>query len=102
FTALGARVLGISVESDRAHTAFAKALDLPFPLLSDFNREIVQRFGIAYGPHEARGGLWGFSRRSVYVIDQQPVIRYAWISEDTAVEPDIEEVLAAVQALGAA
>lgn len=92
-------MFGISVESDRAHTAFAKALDLPFPLLSDFNREIVQRFGIAYAPEEARGGLWGFSRRSVYVIDQTSTIRYAWITEDTAIAPDIEEVIGAVEAL---
>jgi glutaredoxin-dependent peroxiredoxin len=92
-------VLGISVESDRAHTAFAKALELPFPLLSDFNREIVQRFGIAYGPDEARGGLWGFSRRSVFVLDQTATIRYAWVTDDTANTPDIEEVLGAVAAL---
>jgi peroxiredoxin len=92
-------VLGLSVESDRAHTAFARALDLPFPLLSDFNREIVQRFGIAYGPDEARGGLWGFGRRSVFVLDRTATIRYAWVTDDTANTPDIEEVLAAVAAL---
>ena len=94
-------MLGISVESDRAHTAFANALDLPFPLLSDFNREIVQRFGIAYGPEEARGtGIWGMSRRSVFVLDRLGTIRYVWITDDPLIEPDLEEVLAAVEALG--
>lgn len=92
-------MLGISVESDRAHTAFAKALDLPFPLLSDFNRQVVARFGIAYTPEEPRGGLWGMSRRSVFILDQQRIVRYAWVTDDAAIAPDLEEVLAAVRAL---
>src|SRR5258707_2405051 len=38
---LGASVLGMCVESDRAHTAFAAALEVQFPLVSNFNRQIA-------------------------------------------------------------
>jgi glutaredoxin-dependent peroxiredoxin len=100
FTALGARVLGLSVESDRAHTAFAASLDLPFPLLSDFNREVIGQFGIAYTPDEPFSGFWGMSRRSVFVLDQAGVVRYAWVTDDPLVAPDVDDVLAAVSALG--
>lgn len=92
-------MLGLCVESDRAHTAFAKALDLPFPLLSDFNRDVIGQFGIAYTPEEPFGGLWGMSRRSVFVLDRDGVVRYAWVTETPLVEPDLEEVIAAVQAI---
>ena len=57
--------MGLSVESDRAHTAFAQMLDIPFPLLSDFNRQVVEEFGIAYTPEQPFSGFWGMSRRSV-------------------------------------
>ena len=81
------------VESDRAHTAFAQQLQLPFPLLSDFNREVVQQFGIAYTPDQPYSGFWGMSRRSVFVLDKQGTVRYAWVSDDPGVAPDIERVL---------
>ena len=99
FTALGATVLGLCVESDRAHAAFAASLDLPFPLLSDFNREVIGQFGIAYTPEEPFSGFWGMSRRSVFVLDRRGVVRYAWVTDDPLVAPDIEQVLAAVSGL---
>lgn len=87
------------MESDRAHTAFAQMLELPFPLLSDFNRQVVQQFGIAYTPDEPYSGFWGMSRRSVFVVDREGTVRYAWVTDDPLVAPDAEEVLRAVQAL---
>ena len=99
FQALGAGVLGISVESDRAHTAFARQTQVQFPLVSDFNREVVRQFGIEYTPDEAYTGWHGMSRRSVFVIDRDGVIRYVWISDDPLVAPDVDAVLRAVESL---
>ena len=88
------------VESDRAHTAFATFLNVQFPLVSDFNRQVVRQFGIDYTEDEPYTGWWGMSRRSVFVIDPDAVIRYAWITDDPLIAPNIEEALNAVQALG--
>ena len=95
-------MLGLSVESDRAHTAFAASLDLPFPLLSDFNREVVGQFGIAYTPEEPFSGFWGMSRRSVFVLDRGGTVRYAWVTDNPLVAPDMDDVLAAVEGLDGA
>ena len=92
-------MLGLSVESDRAHTAFANQLGLPFPLLSDFNRQVVHQFGIAYTPEQPFGGFWGMSKRSAFLLDRDGVVRYAWITDDPLIAPDVEEVLRAVEAL---
>ena len=92
-------MLGLSVESDRAHTAFARHLNLPFPLLSDFNRQLVHQFGIAYTPEQPYGGFWGMSKRSAFVLDREGIVRYAWITDDPSVAPDVEAVLRAVEAL---
>ncbi len=91
----------MSVESDRAHTAFAAALDIQFPLVSDFNRQVVRQFGIAYAEHEPFSGWWGMARRSVFVLDRAGIVRYAWMTNDPLVPPDIEPVLKAVEALSA-
>lgn len=87
------------VESDRAHTAFAQMLDIPFPLVSDFNRQVVGEFGIAYGQDKPFGGWYGMSRRSVFVVDTSGVVRYAWVTDDPLVAPNIDEVLSAVASL---
>ena len=92
-------MLGISVESDRAHTAFANFLEVQFPLVSDFNRQVVKQFGIDYAEDEPFGGWYGMSRRSVFVLDREGVVRYRWVTDDPLVAPNVEEVLAAVEAL---
>ena len=92
-------MFGLCVESDRAHAAFASHLDLPFLLLSDFQRELVQQFGIAYTPDQPFSGMWGMSKRSVFVVDRDGVVRYAWITDDPLVAPDVQAVLRAVEAL---
>jgi glutaredoxin-dependent peroxiredoxin len=96
---LGAQLLGISVESNRAHAAFAQQLELPFPLLSDLNREVVRQYGVMYTrEHPHREGFWGLSKRAVFVLDRGGVVRYAWVTDDALVEPDVEDVLRAVRA----
>jgi glutaredoxin-dependent peroxiredoxin len=89
-------VLGLCVESDRAHTAFANHLNLPFPLLSDFNRQVVQQFGIAYTPEQPFSGFWGMGKRSVFLVDQHGIIRYSWVTDDPLVAPDVNAVLDAL------
>ncbi len=87
------------VESDRAHTAFASFLNVQFPLVSDFNRQVVRQFGIDYTQDEPYTGWWGMSRRSVFLLDRDATIRYAWLTDDPLVAPDIEEAIRAVEKL---
>ena len=101
FEDFGAQLIGISVDGVWCHAAFAGARKLHFPLLSDFNRDVIGQFGIAYAPEAPFSGFWGMSRRSVFVLDRDGVVRYAWVTDDPLVAPDIEEIVAAVKALGA-
>jgi peroxiredoxin len=54
---------------------------------------VVQQFGIAYTPDQPYSGFWGMSRRSVFVLDKDATVRYAWVTDDPGVAPDIEAVL---------
>lgn len=68
-------------------------------MLSDFNRHVVTRFGIEYTEDQPFTGFWGMSRRSVFVLDNNGVVRYVWVTDDPLVEPDYEAVLDAVHGL---
>ncbi len=39
------------------------------------------------------------SKRSAFVLDRDGIVRYAWITDDPLIAPDVEEVLRAVEAL---
>ena len=88
---MNAQVLGVSVDGIFAQKAFSDANNLNFPLLSDFNRETVEAYGVAL-PNFA--GMEGYtaSERAVFVIDKNGVIRFKWIGENPGVEPDYDEV----------
>ncbi len=90
----GIRAVGVSRDSPWSHVAWMQALDLTFPLLSDWNAEAVQGFGIA---HEHRG-LKDVAERTAFLVDRDGTVRGAWRYEPAEV-PDFDELLSAARAL---
>ncbi len=91
FNELNAQILGISVDSPFANKAFATQNNLQFSLLSDYTREVSKLYG---GVHEDFAGMKGYSasKRAVFVIDENGIVKYIWISENSGVEPDYKEI----------
>jgi len=96
---LGANVVGISVDSPFVTQKFAEDCKAPFPILSDFNKEVIERYGVL---REELAGLRGVSNRAAFVVDRDGVIAYAWMSENPADMPPFDEIKAALRKLGAA
>jgi peroxiredoxin len=90
--AAGLQPYGISRDSPWTHVAWTQALDLDFPLLSDWNADATHGFGVAY---EHRG-LRDVSARSAFVIDRDGVVRAAWRYEPSEL-PDFDVILEAVR-----
>ena len=99
FNDLDATVYGLSVDSPFANNAFAEKNQLNFPILSDYAREAVRAYGVA---HDDFAGMPGYTaaKRSVFVIDKQGKIAYAWVADVPSQEPNYDEVQAAVRNLG--
>jgi peroxiredoxin len=94
FEQAGVQPLGISRDSPWTHIAWMQALDLNFPLLSDWNAEAVRGFGVA---HEFRG-FEEVAERTAFLVDTSGTVRGAWRYE-TAEVPDFDELLSAARAL---
>ena len=94
FEEAGVRAVGISRDSPWSHVAWMQALDLNFPLLSDWNADAVRGFGVA---HEFRG-YGEVAERTAFLVDTSGTVRGAW-RYDTAEVPDFDELLRAAQAL---
>ena len=91
-----AQVYGISVDTFFTLAAFKKDQNLNFPLLSDFNKDVIQAYG-AYNPDMI--GLKGIAKRSTFVIDKDGVIRHAEVLEDARNEPNYDKVFEALAKL---
>ena len=94
FDEVGVQPVGISRDSPWTHIAWTQALDLNFPLVSDWNAEAVQGFGIA---REFRG-YRDVAVRSAFLADADGTIRGAWRYDDGEV-PDVDELLAAARSV---
>lgn len=89
--ALDAQVVGVSVNDPFSNKAFHEMNMLNFPLLCDYNREVVKKYDVF---HEDFAGLKGYTaaKRAIFILDREGVIRYRWVSENPGVEPDYAEV----------
>lgn len=94
FAALDTRVFGISVDSPFVTARFRRDERVPFPLLSDFNREASRAYGVLYDDFY---GLEGVSKRAVFVIGTDGIVHMAWVSEDADVEPDYDAIREALR-----
>jgi peroxiredoxin len=94
FRAAGVEPYAASRDSPWTHVAWMQALDLDFPLLSDWNAEATRGFGVAIDHR----GLRDVSQRSAFLVDSDGTVRGSW-GYEAAELPDFDELLTAARAL---
>jgi peroxiredoxin len=92
-----AQVLGISADTFFALKAFQTHERLSFPLLSDFNKEVIRLYDVV---NPDMIGLKDIAKRAVFVLDREGVVRYREVLDDARDEPDYERVLETADHLG--
>jgi glutaredoxin-dependent peroxiredoxin len=85
-----AKVLAISVDSPQTLAKFKEDQKLNFPLLSDFNKIVSEKYGCLYETFSM--DMKGVSKRSAFVIDHEGRIQYAEVLENAREEPDYEAI----------
>jgi glutaredoxin-dependent peroxiredoxin len=91
-----AQVLGISVDTFFTLKAFRDQQHLTFPLLSDFNKQVIRAYDVY---NEDMIGLKGIAKRAVFAVDAGGVVRHAEVLADARNEPDYARLFAAVAAM---
>ena len=91
-----AEVIAISVDAPFTLRAFRDVNRLNFTLLSDFNKEMITKYGVV---HENLLGLKGVAKRAVFILDPKGVVVYKWVSDNPAVEPPYEDIIRMVDEL---
>ncbi len=93
-SALGAQVVGISVDDSNSHAEFAKKYHLPFPLLADKSTEVAARYGALMNL-----GVFKYAKRYTFLIDPQGKIAKVYEKVETSrhsqeIIEDLKQLLA--------
>ena len=90
FADLGVEVVGISNDGAESHRRFREKYKLPFTLLSDEKLEVAEKYDSK--------GMMGM-KRSVFLVDEEGVIRYLHIESLALFRRRREELLEAIESL---
>lgn len=71
----GYKVVGVSADSQQRQKNFCEKNDLPFPLLADVNKEIINAYGV-WGPKKFMGREYDGIHRTTFIIDENGSIEH--------------------------
>jgi len=69
FRKQGVEILGVSVDSEKSHQSFAEKYNLPFTLLADTDKKIVEAYGV-WGEKTRYGRKYMGTQRATFLIDE--------------------------------
>jgi peroxiredoxin Q/BCP len=69
----GFAIVGVSMDSEKAHKGFAVKYSLPFPLIADTSRKILNDYGV-YREKKLYGKSFLGIVRTTFIIDEQGII----------------------------
>ena len=94
FRRLGVEILGVSVDSEKSHQSFVQKYGLPFTLLADTDKRLVEAYGV-WGEKSLYGKRYMGTNRVTYLIDEAGKI--AAVFPKVKPETHAEEILAVLQ-----
>jgi thioredoxin-dependent peroxiredoxin len=78
----GYKVIGVSPDNLKSHEKFALKYNLPFPLLPDPDRKIIEPYGV-WGPKKFMGKNYDGVLRTTFVISEEGIIEEVITKVDT-------------------
>ncbi|RKS52968.1 peroxiredoxin Q/BCP [Gillisia mitskevichiae] len=73
FQEKGYQILGASADSEKRQSNFKNKYDLPFPLLADEDKEVIEAYGV-WGPKKFMGKEYEGINRTTFIIDENGLI----------------------------
>ncbi len=73
YTSAGVTILGVSTDSTTSHKKFKEKYKLPFSLLSDANKEVVNQYGV-WGEKNFMGKTYMGINRTSFLINKEGVV----------------------------
>lgn len=73
FRDAGYHILGVSIDNEKSHKKFIEKLQLPFPLIADTDKQLVEVFGV-WGEKTMAGRKYMGIFRTTFLINEKGII----------------------------
>jgi len=87
FREKGIEVLGVSIDDESSHTKFRDKYKLPFNLLADTDKEVVEKYGVWVEKNMYGKKKWGIARKT-FLIDEDGRISHIFNKVNTDIHAD--------------
>ena len=92
FLAKGYAVVGVSIQSAETHKKFIAKYDLPFPLIADTDKKLVEALGV-YGEKKMYGKTTMGTFRTTFITDEKGVITDIFRPKQIKVKEHASQIL---------
>ncbi len=92
FQALGYVVLGVSIQDAKSHKKFIEKYNLPFPLLCDTEKKLVEEMGV-WGEKKMAGRTYMGTFRTTFIADEEGTIIQIFGPKQIKVKEHAEQIL---------
>lgn len=88
----GYDIIGVSVDDEKSHNKFIDKYELPFPLISDKDKTLVQIFGV-WAEKTLAGKKYMGTLRTTFVINEEGIIEKIFTPKDIKAKDHAEQIL---------
>ena len=88
----GYEVVGVSVDSATSHQKFIAKHELPFPLIADTEKTLVETFGV-WGEKSMYGRKYMGIFRTTFIINEEGIVERIFLPKEIKVKEHAEQIL---------
>ena len=88
----GYEVVGVSVDSATSHQKFIAKHELPFPLIADTEKTLVEAFGV-WGEKSMYGRKYMGTFRTTFIINEEGIVERIFQPKEIKVKEHAEQIL---------
>lgn len=94
--AAGCEVIGVSIDSEASHRKFIEKQALPFTLIADTEKRLVQEMGV-WGEKSMYGRKYMGTFRTTFILDEEGRVERVFLPKEIKTKTHGDQVLAVVQ-----
>lgn len=88
----GYEIVGVSVDDEKSHNKFIEKYELPFDLISDTDKTLVQEFGV-WAEKSLAGKKYMGTLRTTFLIDENGIILKIFTAKEIKAKDHADQVL---------
>ncbi len=88
----GYEVVGVSIDNEKSHQKFIAKHELPFPLIADTEKRLVEAFGV-WGEKSMYGRKYMGTFRTTFVINEEGIIEQIFSPKEIKIKEHAQQIL---------